>query len=74
MTEKSFLKMNFISSPFELSKNLTNRSRFNTTRLFAMHVVNPFIFKNFDKIHLYFRFVLLLQKGTQTEENVEENI
>jgi hypothetical protein len=29
MAEKSFLKMNFISSPFELSKNLTNRSRFN---------------------------------------------
>ena len=41
---------------------------------FAMHVVNPFISENFDKIHLYFRFVLLLQKGTQTEENVEENI
>jgi hypothetical protein len=33
MTEKSFLKMNFIGSPFELSKNLTNHSRFNTTRL-----------------------------------------
>ena len=33
MTEKSFLKMNFIGSPFELSKNLTNRSHFNTTRL-----------------------------------------
>jgi hypothetical protein len=33
MTEKSFLKMNFIGSPFELSKNLTNRSHFNTTHL-----------------------------------------
>jgi hypothetical protein len=33
MAEKSFLKMNFIGSPFELSKNLTNRSHFNTTRL-----------------------------------------
>jgi len=33
MAEKSFLKMNFIGSPFELSKNLTNRSHFNTTHL-----------------------------------------
>jgi hypothetical protein len=33
MAEKSFLKMNLIGSPFELSKNLTNRSHFNTTRL-----------------------------------------